>query len=140
MGQQDWIIVGIVCWALVVVALGGALHIDIERKRRRPNTLQVDDVEVVLTASDGGVRRVRWDELAQVGALTTDDGPAAEDLFWVLVARDGTGCAVPSELGDEHNLVDRLLGLSGFDHEAFIAACGSTEDARFVLWRRPDAA
>ena len=73
MGQQDWIIVGIVCWALVVVALGGALHIDIERKRRRPNTLQVDDVEVVLTASDGGVRRVRWDELAEVGALTIDD-------------------------------------------------------------------
>ena len=68
--------------------------------------------------------------------LTTADGPFAEDMFFVLAGRDGSGCVVPQSASESGQLLERLQRLPGFDNEAFIRAMGSSEDARFVCWRR----
>jgi hypothetical protein len=95
-----------------------------------------DDREVVRTMPDGRVERVGWDSLAEVQIVTTEDGPFADDVFWLLVGDDGTGCAVPSEAAGMKELLERLQRLPGFDNEAVIKAMVSTSNARFQVWKR----
>ena len=87
---------------------------------------------------DGASESVRWEELREVCVLTTDGGPYVDDVFWVLVGREG-GCAIPSETAGMGELLSRLQRLPGFDNEAVIRAMASTENATFVCWRRGEA-
>lgn len=100
------------------------------------------DYRVELTADDvgcvdpGGRRNaVSWRELESVRLVTTGSGPFAPDVFWVLEG-GGAKCVVPLGATGEPELLDRLQRLPGFDHEALIAAMGSTDDASFTCWGR----
>ena len=87
---------------------------------------------------DGCVaQRVRWADLVEVGVMTTDEGPLGEDFWLILIGADAKGCAVPSELPGFAELRDRVFKLPAFDFERWIEACGSTENAKFVCWKRP---
>jgi len=106
----------------------------------------VDEVEV----SDLGVtrrfgprlgkkrqERVLWDELVRVVIVTTDEGPATEDFFFLLEGRDGSGVAVSNALAVKHGLVAILQRrLGGFDNRAIIEASGSTRARRFLVWQK----
>ena len=70
-----------------------------------------------VTVDDGGVTReipgelheqVRWEDLERVTILTTDEGPFAEDFFFLLHGRDGTGCVVGNGRAVEVGLLDWL--------------------------------
>ncbi len=107
-----------------------------------PNPLAARERELV-TLDATGVRRfargrlvegVDWARLAAVALHTTSDGPFADDLFWVLVADDGTGCVVPSELASSVDLLGALGRLPRFDYEAVIAASGCVEERTFAVW------
>ena len=95
----------------------------------------VDDTAVRQVSPEGGVKEVRWDDLAEVGIVTTDAGPFDEDVYWMLIDAGGEGIAVPSSAVTDE-LLDRLQTLPGFDNEQMIHAMSSTEDARFVCWQR----
>jgi hypothetical protein len=96
-----------------------------------------DDEAVTRRMVDGSTETVRWDELEEVWILTTDEGPFVEDVYWMLVAGEGKGgCAVPQGAEGSDRLLERLQQLPGFDNDAVIAAMGSTDNARFVCWRR----
>ncbi len=108
-------------------------------RRDRDRVLErvdVDDLGVRHTLVDGTVEAVTWAELVRVEAVTTDQGPYVEDLYFLLFARDGHGCAVRQD--HSQAVLPRLLDLPGFDHAAFVTACGSTENARFVCWVAPE--
>jgi hypothetical protein len=90
---------------------------------------------VSRTQPDGTVESVRWDDIAEVALVTTSDGPFEDDVFFVLAAADGTGCAVP--MSESDGLLPRLQRLPGFDNETFIRAMAWTEEGLSVLWRRP---
>ena len=82
--------------------------------------------------------RVLWDELARVEILTTDEGPATEDFFFLLEGRDGSGVAVANELAVKHGLVAILQRrLAGLDNKAIIEASSSTRARRVLVWQRP---
>jgi hypothetical protein len=98
--------------------------------------IRIDDRGVDRELANGKVEEVAWDDLEEVSVLTTADGPFAEDVFFVLAGRDGTGCVVPQSAPESGQLLELLQRLSGFDNEAFIHAMGSTGEARFVCWRR----
>jgi hypothetical protein len=83
--------------------------------------------------------RVAWDVLAAIHVETNSGGPWIEDVHWILVGADRTGCVVPSGAAGADALLSRLLKLPGFDHAEFAKAMGSTADASFLCWRR-DAA
>jgi hypothetical protein len=98
-------------------------------------TLIVDETGVVRRWS-GGREAVRWEALARVEIVTTDDGPFAEDFFWILADRDGlSGVCIGGADAESVQLL-RVLGdrLPGLDHEAVVLACGSCTPARFVVW------
>ena len=103
--------------------------------KTQPKVVTFDDQEVVRTLTDGGVERVRWDELEEVSILTTDEGPFVDDVYWLLISRTG-GCAVPSSAKGSAELLPRLQRLPDFDNEAVIKAMGSTSNGRFLVWRK----
>lgn len=103
-------------------------------------SLPVPVPEVVI--DERGIRRhirgtdesVAWDDLVRIEIMTTDEGPFAEDVFWLFVAHDGTGCALPGGAVQEA-LWERLKQLPDVDFEAVVRAMGSTESASFQVWR-----
>jgi len=110
--------------------------------RRRTRNAAANSVAIVF--DDEGARRlylgetthrVSWAELERIAIRTTDDGPFAEDLFWVLLGSGGTGFVIPSALVPD-GLVERLQQLPGFDNHAVIEAMQSVTENVFVAWRR----
>lgn len=96
----------------------------------------VPEAPAVVTVDETGVsrgaERVPWAELVRVEVLTTDEGPFAEDVWWLLHDARGGGCAVP---GAQAGVVlPWLQRLPGFRNEVVILAMGSTENARFLAW------
>jgi hypothetical protein len=121
--------------AVVAVTLLVAFKVRPAPATQRPRErIVVDHVGVTRIAGER-VEKVTWDELLGVDVVTTDRGPFVEDFFFVLHGGDGRGCVVAQLLADE--LLPRLQALPGFDNVALIRALGSTENARFLCWRRP---
>jgi hypothetical protein len=95
------------------------LNIFSKRKNSLNESVLFDTIGVTRTMPDGRTESILWDELQEVNIVTTDEGPAVDDVFWVL-SGNGKGCAVPS----------------GFNNAAVIQAMGSTQNAKFVCWKR----
>ena len=74
-----------------------------------------------------------WADLSEVRVHTTADGPFAEDVFFVLVGREG-GCVVPQGAAPA-GLLERLQALPGFNNEALIEAMQSTGENDFICWQ-----
>jgi hypothetical protein len=49
---------------------------------------------------------------------------------------DGPPLFIPQSADRSGALLKRLQELPGFDNHAFIVAMGSTDDARFLCWKR----
>ena len=97
-----------------------------------------DDTGVRRVSPEGGVEEARWDDLAEVRIVTTDEGPFGEDVYWLLAGSDGTGVAVPGFSVTDDLL--RLQSLPGFDNEQMIqATMTSTDNAQFLCWQRDGA-
>lgn len=111
----------------------------LERRVRHAeaDTVEFDDTAVRRRMANGKVESITWDELAAIDIVTTDEGPYAADVFWLLMNRDHVkGCAVANDAEGFRLLLERLQRLPGFDNAAVINAMGSTGNARFVVWRR----
>ena len=97
--------------------------------------IQIDNHGVRRELGGGKVEQVAWGDLMEVSVVTTGDGPFAEDVFFVLAGRDGSGCVVPQGAPESTPLLERLQRLPGFDNETLIRAMSSTRDTSFVCWR-----
>ena len=103
------------------------------------NTVTFDDTGVKRFMSDGRVEEIMWDDLNEVCIVTTDQGPALDDVFYVLTG-NGKGCAVPSEAVGVKELLPRLQSLPNFNNQVAIQAMSSTTNAKFVCWQRANKA
>ena len=90
---------------------------------------------VTYTPPGGATSRVAWADLRAVEVATTDAGPFAEDVFWVLHG-SGSPLMVPQSAGGSDALLARLQELPGFDSRAVIAAMSSAGNERFPCWAR----
>ncbi len=98
-------------------------------------TVSFDDESVICRRPGGLVETVRWSDLQVVFIQTTDDGPAVDDVFWVLGGSD-SGCVVPIEADGIELLLERLQRLPSFDNNAVIHAMSCAENREFVCWQR----
>lgn len=96
------------------------------------------DEEGVLCTRPGGAREfVSWRDLGAVIIETNDTGPFGTDVFWLLLGEGGkSGCVIPQGADGETELLDRLQKLPGFDSRAVIEAMSSTEDQRYLCWKK----
>ena len=58
-----------------------------------------------------------------------------DDVFWILHT-DAAAHRVAQGAPGEAGLFARLQALPGFDHDAVIAAMGSTDNHSWVCWER----
>jgi hypothetical protein len=108
------------------------------REDARKDTVEFDDTAVRRRMANGTVESITWDELAAIEIVTTDEGPMADDVFWLLMNRDRSrACAISNDAEGFKPLLARLQALPGFDNAAVIQAMGSTVNARFIVWNRP---
>lgn len=98
-------------------------------------TVVFDDQCVTCTRPSGLIETVTWEKLQTVLLLTTEDGPAACDSFWVLEGGD-SGCVVPSDAVGMDRLLVRLQQLPAFQNDAVISAMGCTENRQWLCWQR----
>ena len=98
--------------------------------------VRVTDSDVVCERPDGQTERVAWDELQAFIVETTDEGPWAADVIWILVGANNSGCIIPQGATGDKALLERLQQLPGFNNEEFIRAMGSTSNQKFRCWQR----
>jgi hypothetical protein len=99
---------------------------------------------VSVRIDDWGVRRldasneaIAWADLVKVEIVTTDEGPWSEDLFFLLEGVDGKGVAIAGGLAQDCGLIAALQQrLPDIDNDAIIQGASSTENARFLVWRK----
>lgn len=98
-------------------------------------SIAVDDTGVRRVLADGTEESVTWNELSTVIVRVIPEGLSNEDVFLMLVARDGTGTAVPSGDSAADALIERLQTLPGFDHDKFVEAMTTDADNAYVVWQ-----
>lgn len=101
--------------------------------------VRVTDADVVCEHPDGQTERVRWDQLQAFIVETTDEGPWAADVLWILIDSVNSGCVIPQGATGEEPLLARLRQLPGFNNEEFIKAMTSTDNRKFLCWKRNEA-
>lgn len=78
---------------------------------------------------------VAWQDLSKVEIETTDEGPLAEDFFYMLYGKHGGGVVVGVRLAVEHNLLHELQQrLPDLDRKTVALASGCTENRSFHIW------
>ena len=97
------------------------------------DTVQVDEQGFTAEQTRGPQIRLEFQDLRRVTIRTTDEGPFAEDVFWVLTTESQV-CIVPQGADGQVDLFDQLLKLPGFDCQAMIVAMSSTDNAEFPCW------
>jgi len=98
--------------------------------------ITIDDLGVRRVLGDGKIEQVAWKDLVEVQIVTTDEGPYVDDVFYLLIGANDTGCVVPQEHPQSDALLHRLQELPGFDNGKVIEAMCCVENARFVCWKK----
>lgn len=97
--------------------------------------IRLSESELAVSSPHGDCT-IAWSQLDRIVVRTTATGPFTPDFFIHLIAGDRE-CMIPAGAHGSEELIERILALPGFDHEAFIAANGSTQSALFPCWTRP---
>ena len=80
---------------------------------------------------------IKWNELYEVGIVTTDEGPYNEDVYLLLLGitlKDG--CVIPHGADAFDILLERLQKLENFNNEELVNALSCTRNNKFVLWKK----
>jgi hypothetical protein len=135
----------------MAIAVGCTLVPWIRAAMARAEARRRDRINGTLTVDEWGIARivgdrreaVAWEDLQIVRIRTTSDGPAAEDMFFVLEGAAGKGCVVPNRLAVTARLFTALQErLPGLDNKEVARAAGVCAEAWFTIWTRrcpPDA-
>lgn len=93
------------------------------------------DVFEVITP-EGEAQRLPVADLSGVAVETNDMGPWGADVWWLLFGHeDKLVCSFPQGATGERPIIDCLVALPDFDHEAMARAMTSTDNAVFPVWR-----
>lgn len=99
-------------------------------------SLREDVVELAIPDRDS--QHVALSELTGVIIETNDTGPLGADVWWLLFGKeDRVAVAFPQGASGEKEVIDALIKLPGFDHQAMIDAMGCATNQVFPVWRAP---
>ena len=139
LGDGNWFrAVPLALGIIALLGLAGAAERALVAWRGRtagPGTVSIKEGQIAYFGPHGGAI-MALDALVSVEIETSANGPAGEDLFWLLEDELGQKVAIPGSADGAVSLLDRLGTLPGFDHMAVVSAMGSSRDARFAVWRR----
>lgn len=79
---------------------------------------------------------LRWKDISGVTIITTDKGPY-EPYLWISLNDDkGEVCMFPLGARNSRDLLEKIMGFEGLDLELWAKAIRSTENKKFIVWRR----
>lgn len=101
--------------------------------------LKIDEDEISVSYPDMKVEKIRIDEVSKIEIYTSNDGPFAEDFWWLFHGENrAEPLSVPQgALGNKGNLTILAMLESRFDNvdkAEMKKAIGSTNHARFLVW------
>lgn len=100
-----------------------------------PGIVEVDEGQIrYLAPYGGGV--VAVENLVRVTIVTSDQGPAADDLHWILEEDAGERLLIPNGASGAESLFNALAALEGVDYMAVTRAMGQTANDSFVIWAK----
>jgi hypothetical protein len=97
--------------------------------------VEISEVGIMCHQPDRNQHLMRWSDLQTVLLETTDEGPFVDDVWWILIAANGTYRVTQGAPG-EGELFARMQMLPDFDNDAVIAAMSSVESQQFLCWQR----
>jgi|LGOV01.1.fsa_nt_gb hypothetical protein len=98
--------------------------------------VEFNDESVTYFHPQDSPQTLNWNDLKEVGIVTTDEGPYNEDVYFMLLgSMPENGCAIPQGAEGFDQLLERLQSLDNFDNKELIKAMGCTNNNRFVLWK-----
>jgi hypothetical protein len=97
--------------------------------------IKFDDEKIWCTWPGAPDQSMLWSELIGVAIKTTDEGPFAPDVFWILGAKDKV-VMYPGGATGEHEILSRLQKLPNFNNESVISAAGCTDNSVFICWEK----
>ena len=98
--------------------------------------LLITENEIINNRPNGVVERILLSDLKAVIIETNDSGPAASDVWFVLVgSTEKSGCVFPQGATGEKAIIDVLFKLPGFDYKVFIEAMSCSENKKFLCWQ-----
>lgn len=125
----------------VSLLLGRRLQSGGPKPRRLEPEAGIDVVSngegIVVAFPGDSPRSLRWGDFGRVFIRTTDEGPWAPDVFWIVEDRTGQSALIfPGGASGEGEALEAMQArLPGFDNAALIKAMGCTWHAVFVLWQ-----
>ncbi len=93
------------------------------------------DEGLTVTHPEQAVQQIQWAEIEKIELVTTDEGPWLPDV-WLVLSGGGNICSIPQGASHYEEVYDKVSALPGFDFESVLSAMTSTDNARFVLWRK----
>ena len=111
-------------------------------KRVQPEArfvLSFDGRGISLIDPDGNCFSIPVNDLEAVIIETNDTGPWGMDVWWVLLGPEGKlGVLYPQGATGEAQVLNFLMALPGFNEDLMTKAMGSTTNATFPVWHKPD--
>jgi hypothetical protein len=106
----------------------------------RYDSITIDETGVTRCLDDGSALTLCWADLVEVALVTVNQGPFAEDLFFMLGDARGNRCLLPGAKAAA--LLPRLQRLPGFDNRQVQRAADCiVDEGQFLCWRgRPGQA
>lgn len=98
--------------------------------------ITITEEEIICKFSSGQVDHIRWNNVAKVQVLTTDEGPYVCDVFYILTDTAGKGVAIPQDKPESGTIIEKITRWPGFQHEEMVLAMGSTEVKWFTVWEK----
>lgn len=126
---------------VVIVAAWLMLRNSPRMRSNRPSyesryVVRVTGDTVVCTDPKGKTVALDWRLLQRFEVITTDEGPFAPDVFWVLIGPDQP-LIIPQGATGGTELLELAQKLPSFDSLAFAEAMSSTENRKFICWQKP---
>ena len=107
------------------------------KKKHAQERVECDGTKIVRHVPDGSIESIEWSELNEIRIITTDEGPWAEDAYWLFIGIDESeGCVIPNGAEGFSKLFDYFEKMPGFNDDIVVKAMGSTNNSSFTVWKK----
>ncbi|MBC8043688.1 MAG: undecaprenyldiphospho-muramoylpentapeptide beta-N-acetylglucosaminyltransferase [Rhizobacter sp.] len=100
-------------------------------------TVGYDDEKIWSVSPSGERRELNWPEIKGVFVETNDQGPWADDVWW-MVSGEKFSVMFPNGAAGEKEILERLQRLPNFNNEELIKAMTSTDNRLFIIWDKKE--
>jgi hypothetical protein len=120
----------------IFAAIAVMIYIRPRLRKKETGTFQVDASGVLRV--EGRIReQIPWSDVAEIRIITTDQGPYAEDVYFMLADGKGAGCLIPHDAAVRTKLFEELQSrFPALDNDRVIQAMSSTGNNNFLIWKR----